>query len=81
MNSQLGHIASLIPRAAGNLMGKTEENPKGHHIAAMNLRSGKKMQEPKGKTAEEEIPSPELVPDGTSPMPDNTHRRSNDTLR
>ena len=52
VDSQLGHIASLIPRAAGNLPSKTEENPKGHHLAAMNLHSGKKMQELKGKTAE-----------------------------
>ena len=54
----MGHIASLIPIAAGNLPSKTEENPKGHHIAAMNLHSGKKMQELKGKMAEEETPSP-----------------------
>ena len=43
VDSQLGHLASAIPRASGSLPGKTEENPKDHHIAAMNLRSRRKL--------------------------------------
>ena len=29
IDSQLGHLASCIPRASGSLPGKTEENPRG----------------------------------------------------
>ena len=43
VDSQLGHLASAIPRASGNLSGKTEENPRAH-IAAVTLRSGREMQ-------------------------------------
>ena len=44
VDSQLGHLASIIPRALGQFPSKIEENPRGH-IAAMNLRSGKQMPE------------------------------------
>ena len=43
VDSQLGHLASAIPRASGNLPGKTEENPRAH-IAAVTLRSGRETQ-------------------------------------
>ena len=43
VDSQLGHLASVILRASGNLLGKTEENPRAH-IAAVTLRSGKETQ-------------------------------------
>ena len=42
VDSQLGHLASVIPRASGSLPGKTEENPRGH-VALINLRSGRKL--------------------------------------
>ena len=58
VDSQLGHLASIIPRAAGNLPGKIEENPMGHHIATMNLRSERNL--------------PDLVPDSTTFVPDGT---------
>ena len=73
MDSQLEHLASLIPRASGTLSGKTEENMRSY-ITAMDLRSGKKMSEIKETTTEVEKITPELVPDGTKTMPDGTSR-------
>ena len=54
VDSQLGHLASIIPRAAGNLPGKTEENPR-NHIAAVTLRSGKATQQPRQEHEEEVV--------------------------
>ena len=73
VDSQLGHLASLIPRASGTLPGKTEENPR-NHITTMDLRSGKKMSELKEKTTDVEKITPELVSDDTNTMPDDTSR-------
>ena len=42
VDSQLGHLASLIPRASGSLPGKTDENLRAH-IAVVTLRTGKDM--------------------------------------
>ena len=43
VDSRLGHLASAIPRASGNLSGKTEENPRAH-IAAVMMRSEREAQ-------------------------------------
>ena len=42
VDTQLGHLASSIPRPQGQLPGRTDENPRGQ-IAAMHLRSGKDL--------------------------------------
>ena len=64
VDSQLGHLASCIPRASGSLPGKTEENPRGH-IAAMDLRSGRKLSDSAKKTKD-------AIPEGTNSVSDGT---------
>ena len=42
METQLGHLATQIPRPQGQIPGRPDENPRGQ-IASINLRSGKKL--------------------------------------
>ena len=42
VDTQLGHLASQIPRPQGQLPGRPEENPRGQ-IAVIHLRSGNEL--------------------------------------
>ena len=50
VNSQLGNLAAQIPRPQGQLPGHPDQNPRGQ-IAAVHLRSGRKL--PERKTPKE----------------------------
>ena len=68
VDSQLRHLASAIPRASGSLPGKTKENPRGH-VAAIDLRSGKKLSDATRKFKETQSTA---MLDGTHSVPDGT---------
>lgn len=53
VESQLGHLAAQIPRPQGKFPGRPDENPKGQ-IAAIHLRSGKKVPGRESTSNEEE---------------------------
>ena len=57
VDSQLGHLASQIPRPQGQLPGRPEENPRSQ-IASMHLRSGKELTDPAEVPRNEKEQSP-----------------------
>ena len=53
--TKVANIAASIPRQQGRLPGQAGENPKGHHIAAVTLRSGKELEDVEPRRKEEEV--------------------------
>ena len=55
METKVANIAASIPRQQGRLPGQADENPKGHQIAVITLRSGKELMDVEPRNKGEEI--------------------------
>ena len=84
VDTQLATLAQQVPRPQGQLPAHPDENPRGH-IAAINLRSGRNLQDPREATPStrqqeqrEALPKlvPELNPRHRGPMNERSKERT-----